>query len=155
MQTKLKNKLLIWFAGFSIFAFILFILFNYLYYQRKNNVTLLNAEFNQIYNGILKDFDAANNIVNMQLSDTNFYITKRNFDLNNFRKKSGRLINKLSDIRLSAENRNIPITQEIDKILIAYKDYNNSIDQVIKLQLQKGIGKYGILGEIVFKEGFK
>ena len=123
---KLRNKLALFIIAYAVFSFVLFVIFNGLYTERRNEMTILQNHIYSLENSLLHSFNDVNTIMLKCMNDTSMDFTEQNLNIHKLRKNIPKLNEEFST--LQSELNRIPekSATELNKIIEYYHAYRIS-----------------------------
>jgi PAS domain S-box-containing protein len=145
---NLKNRLVFFILALVSFAFALFLLFNSLYIEKKNNINSLENKLYKLENNLLHSFNDINLLLFRTINDTDLDLTDQNILLLRLRKNIPKLNEEFSVI--NAELKKLPdkSTLQLSKIIQHYHSYIAYLNEITKLLDEKAAVNTGIYTRI-------
>lgn len=148
MKKTLQGTLLTWFLTFSVIIILLFLSFNALYIQQKSRITNLIGEIYTLHLDVQKDFNITDEFFTYEASNPGFFNTGKSELLEAHDQRLTDIYEIIHDLRQSGLIQKMKVNADFDSLLKDLGRYEQNIDQIVALTLERGFKDYGIVGKM-------
>jgi len=145
---KLKNKLALFVIAFAVFTFILFLIFNGIYIERKNKINALENRLYTVENDLLISFNDINTLLLKSINDSNIVFTDQNLQLLRLQKNLPRLNLEFSKLNTDIETLPDYAASDLNKIIESYHSYIAYLNEITELLKKRAETNTGILAKL-------
>lgn len=148
MKNTLQFKLLTWFLAFSSITLTSLILFNYIYYSKKNSIAETVSDMNSIQVKILESFLLLDDFFALETSSEQFFITGKSHYLDSFRMNIESVKNKVEEIKLKSVVIDLDVINDLSSLSYSLSEYDKKLEEMLGLLIKRGFKDYGLEGEM-------
>jgi PAS domain S-box-containing protein len=145
---SLRNKLLIGFMAFSIISLLILIPSSNYYFERRESISKIIHQTEVMNKHMLQDFRVITSFFRHEPSNPNFFITGNSSYLLNHRHHSRKIHNELDNLLNNPDLSRLNIKKDLTYLREDYNQYQQILNRVAGLLLERGFKDYGTVGEM-------
>jgi len=149
MKKTLQSTLLTWFLSFSMIVVLFFLLFNALYIQQKTRITNVIGEIYSLHLEVQKDFNLMDEFFATELNNSDFFRTNASYLLEDHNVHVAEIRKRIVKLRQSGLIiSKMKVDTALGKLSDDFNDYDQTVDQIVRLILERGFKDHGIVGKM-------
>lgn len=147
MINKIKHKLFLNFLLFSSIS-ILAVVTSVWFYQKKEKISTIAKEFDDIYILSLKTFKIQQDFLNYEVINPDFFKTNQSLILNKEKEVFDEILIKTKKLLKRKDTASINVNGDLDRIQLELKMNKKIFKEVVELLKRRGFHDFGIEGKM-------